>query len=87
MGRATAGPIGEQVAEQRDELGIELRPGVAAQLVDRGFVRHRPLVRPVVDHRVVGVGDGDDPRAERDLVGRAGRTGSRGRRTARGGGG
>ena len=34
-----------------------------------GVVRHRALVRPVVGHRVVGVGDGDDARAERDLVG------------------
>ena len=43
-------------------------PAVAAQLLDRLVVAHRPLVRPVVDHRVVGVGDGHDPGAERDLV-------------------
>ena len=32
-------------------------------------MRHRALVRAVVDHRVVGVGDRDDPGTERDLVG------------------
>ena len=76
-----------EVAEERDELGVELRPGVLLELDDRRVVRHRPLVRPVVGHRVVGIGDRDDPGAERDLVRRAARTDSRGRRSARGGGG
>ena len=31
-------------------------------------VAHRPLVRPVVGHRVVGVGDRHDPGTERDVA-------------------
>ena len=60
---------GEQVAEELDELWVELRTGMAAQLPDRRLVRHGALVRTVVDHGVIGVGDGHDPRAQRDLVG------------------
>ena len=77
----------EQVAEEGDELGVELGAGVAAELDDRVLVAHRPLVRPVVGHRVIGVGDRHDPGTERDVASRAGRTGSRGPSSARGGGG
>ena len=83
LGRA----LGVEVAEELDELGIELRARVPAQLVDRLVVGDRPLVRPVMDHRVVRVRDGHDAGAERDLVGTQADTGSRVRRSARGGAG
>jgi hypothetical protein len=57
----------EEVAEERHELGVELGAGMPAKLGDRFVVADRSLVRTVVGHRVVGVGDGHDPRAERDL--------------------
>ena len=60
--------LGEQVAEQRHELGVELGACVTAELADRQLVAHRPLVGPVVGHRIVRVGDRDDPGAERDVV-------------------
>ena len=60
--------VGVEIAEERDELRIELRAGMPAELVDRCLVGHRPLVRPVVDHRVVRVGDRDNPGSERDVV-------------------
>ena len=63
-----AHPAGEEVAEELDERGIELLPGVVSELVDRGHVADGRLVGSVVHHRVVGVGDGHDPRAERDVL-------------------
>ena len=41
---------------------------MATQLRDGVLVRDGALVGSVVDHRVVGVGDGDDPGTERDLA-------------------
>ena len=49
-------------------------------------LRQRLAVRPLRDHRVVGVGDGEDARLERPSARRAGRAGSRRRRSARGAG-
>ncbi len=60
--------LGKQVAEQRHELGVELGAGVTPELADRQLVADRPLVGPVVGHRVVRVGDRHDPGAERDVV-------------------
>ena len=45
---------------RRDQLRVELRPGVATQPLDGGR-GSSPLVRAVVGHRVVGVGDRHDP--------------------------
>src|SRR5450759_780923 len=56
-----------QVAEDGDQLGIELRPGVALDLADRLGVCHCPLVWAVGGHRVVGVRERHDPSTERDL--------------------
>ena len=58
----------EELAEQAHERRIELRAGVPSQLADGRLVADRPLVRPIAGHGVVGVGDGDDARTERDLV-------------------
>ena len=69
--------LGVDVAEDLDHLRVELGAGVVAQLVERLLVAQRRAVRTIVDHGVVGVGDGDDPGAERDLRCRAGRAGSR----------
>ena len=52
----------------RDHRGVELRPRAAAQLVERLRVRQRRAVGAVGDHGVVGVADGDDAGAERDVV-------------------
>src|SRR5688500_4819046 len=56
------------IEENRHEVGIELRAAQPAQLVGGPLVRLRRLVRPAVDHRLVGVGDSDDARAERDVL-------------------
>ena len=57
----------EEIAEERHELRIELCPGVPPQLGDRDVVRDGALVRAVVDHRGIGIGNRDDPGTERDL--------------------
>ncbi len=54
--------------ERLDDLRVELRPGVSAQLGNRLVLRQRLAVRPVGRHRVVGVAGGDDPRQRRDLL-------------------
>src|SRR5688500_4014563 len=56
------------VEENRHEVGIELRAAQPAKLVGCPLMRLRRLVRPAVDHRLVGVGNGDDARAERDVL-------------------
>src|SRR3990172_10905220 len=56
------------IEEDRHQLGIELRATQPAQLVGGTIVRLRRLVRPTVDHRLVRVGDGDDARAQRDVL-------------------
>ena len=60
--------FGEELAEEVDDLGVELGARVDAKLVERRLVVARRLVRPVVDHGVVRVGDGYDARPERDLL-------------------
>ena len=51
----------EQRDERLDERRIELAAGVLPQLRDRLLVRHRLSVRPVQDHRGVGVDEGHNP--------------------------
>ena len=58
----------EQPTEDLDELRIKLDAGVLAQLVDRCLMTDSGLVRPVVDHGVIGIGDGHDARAERNVA-------------------
>ncbi len=60
------GPV--QVTEEFHEFRVELRAGMQTQLRQRRLMRHRPLGGAVVDHRIVGVGHGQDPGPERDLV-------------------
>ena len=57
-----------QRAEDGDHVRIELRPRVRLELVEGLDVRERLLVRTLVDHRVVGIRDGNDPGAKRDLL-------------------
>ena len=64
--------------------GSNCDAGAAAQLLERDLGAHAGPVRPVRDHRVVGVADRDDARAERDALARAARPGSRSRPSARG---
>src|ERR671918_769505 len=54
--------------EYRHEVGVELAPTQAHQLLRRRRVRLRRLVRPTMGYRLVGIGHADDPRAERDCV-------------------
>ena len=54
--------------ERGDDLGVELRAGAALDLRDRFLERERRAVEAVGRHRVEGVGDEDDARAERDLL-------------------
>ena len=58
----------DRVDEGADDGGIELRPGAAVQLSSASASRHRRAIRAVGDHGVVGVADGDDAGAERDVV-------------------
>jgi hypothetical protein len=44
-----------------------LRPGAFEKLRDRRFQRAGPAIHLVRDHGVEGLGDGDHPRAQRDL--------------------
>jgi len=52
-------------------LALKANPDVATQSIgeepNRRIVVHRPLVRPVVGHRVVGVGDRDDAGPQRNV--------------------
>ena len=63
---------------------VELRAGAALELGAGGRLAERGAVAAVGGHRLVGVGDREDARLDRDLRPRAGRAGSRGRRGARG---
>ena len=62
--------VGREHGEERlDDDGIELSARAADHLVLRFFRRERLAVRPVGRrHRRVRVGDGDDPRRERDVM-------------------
>ena len=61
-------PVLDHLGERGDDLRIELRPVVRDQLVDRGFARHGPAVRPVGGHRVVGVAGEHDPSGQWDFL-------------------
>src|SRR5262245_56731471 len=47
--------------KRRDDLRIELRPGAALELGDGALVRELGAVDAVGRHRVVGIGDEEDP--------------------------
>ena len=57
-------------AERRDDLGVELRPGAVLQRADGLLVVERVAEGARAGHRVVGVGDVDDARGERDALAR-----------------
>ena len=61
---------GEQLLERRDAPGAELGARGLAQLVQRGVEGAGRTVDAGREHRVEGVGDVDDPRAERDVLAR-----------------
>ena len=51
-----------------NDLRVELPGGLAGDLRQRVWNRSARLVRPVVGHRVEGVGDGHDSTGERDQL-------------------
>src|SRR3954451_20162172 len=63
--RHAVGVLLELVDEDRHEAGVELPAAQALQLVDRLLVSPRRLIGPAVEHRLVGVGDGDDTSTKR----------------------
>ena len=54
--------------QRLDDVGVELRAGVAAQLGDRASRGIAAAVGAVGRHRAEGVAGADDPRGERDLA-------------------
>ena len=60
----------DHALEGLDDLRVELGAGDAAQLGERGLGADRAPVGVARGHHVVGVGDGDDARAERDVLAR-----------------
>ena len=60
-------PSPTRVTNSSTRSGSNWMPRLALELVDRRDVGHGRAVRPVRDHRLVGVGDGDDARPDRDL--------------------
>src|SRR5579883_725110 len=63
-GGSEAGAL--DLAEDADAVRVELRPRVLLDLRQRHLVGQRLPVDPVVDHGVPGVGDRDEPRAQRN---------------------
>ena len=63
--RALAGVAGD---ERLNDRTVELLSGFLSENVDRLPVRSGRPVRSHAGDRVEGVGDRDDPRAERDLL-------------------
>src|SRR5712691_1960130 len=61
--------VAPDVLERVDDTRAELRPGVAAELLERGVDASGAAVRAVARQRIEGVGDEDDPRGEGDLLG------------------
>ena len=59
----------EDVDERIDDARFELRTREPRMYCDRLERGPRVLVRAVAGERVEDVGDGDDPSAERDVVG------------------
>ncbi len=74
---AAGSPYATTLVSAVDDLRIELRPVVRDQLVDRGFARHGPAIRPVGCHRVVGVAREHDPCGQSGSPRRPGRRDSR----------
>ena len=69
----------DHALEGLDDLRVELGAGDAAQLRQRRLGAHRAPVGVARRHHVVGVRDGHDARAERDLLARdAGRVAAAG---------
>src|SRR4051794_11670208 len=58
----------ERLEEDLDHARVELSPRAARELRTRLLDRQRGAVDAVDRHRLVGVGDGEDARLERDLV-------------------
>ena len=58
----------EDASGELDQLRVELGSGAAAQLLERVLGADRVAVGAALGHRLVGVADEDDPRAERDLL-------------------
>src|SRR5262249_31139945 len=58
----------EALDEDLDHDRVELRAGAADELVDRGLRGQARSVCAVAQHRVVRVGDEQDPRPDRDLL-------------------
>ena len=67
---------GEDRDEGLDDDGVELGAGAALELAHRVHRGDRVAVGVARRHDVVGVGDGDDPRQQRDLARRPGGAGS-----------
>ncbi len=53
---------GQDVIHRVDDVGVELRPGMSPQFLERRGGAHRQPVRPVADHRVEAIRDRDDAR-------------------------
>src|SRR3954453_6166013 len=58
----------EDAHERLDELAVKLGPRDATQLGDRLGLRHGRPVGVARGHHVVGVGDRDHPREQRDVL-------------------
>src|SRR3989442_12225266 len=56
--------------EGLDHGGVELPPGLAVDLRPRLLPAAGCAIGAVARHRIQRVGDGEDPRSERDLLGR-----------------
>ena len=68
-----ATPVGVRLAIQHlhegiHQIGLELAVAAVQQLLDGDLGGHRPAVGPVAGHRVIGVGDRDHARQQRDLL-------------------
>ena len=70
--------------ESGDDFGIEAGDGEGADAFHGEIEIHGGLIGAIGGDGVERVGDGDDARHQRDLVGVRGRRGSRRRRGARG---
>ena len=53
--------------QREDDVGVELRPGAALELLERLVRAQRAAIDAIRGHCVVGVDDEDDSRSQRDL--------------------
>src|SRR4029453_5639356 len=58
----------DHLGEHKDDVGIELAPRTAPQLLGRSPDREGAPVAPVGRHRAEGVATADDPRDQSDLA-------------------